>query len=133
MKKIAIIIGIFFLIGFLNTTLFIQYLKTTKLPGGEAGMAPFIIIITSAISLVISVLVYLIINLNKKISIVSSIAIYHFVYFVGLIVWGLDWQNLFSIEYINLDLFIILIAILVWGVTTLFYKFLVSKWLDYTK
>jgi len=132
MKKIAIIIGIFFLIGFLNTTLFIQYLKTTKLSGGEVGMAPFVVMISSAISLVISVLIYLIINLNKKISIVSSIAIYNFVYFVGLIVWGLDWQNLFSIEYINFDLFIILIAILVWGVTTLFYKFLVSKWLDYT-
>lgn len=127
MKNIAVVIGIFFLIGFLNTIIFIEYLKTTKLPGGDVGMAPFGVMLVSAITLAISVVVYLIINLNKKISIVGSIIIYHLVYFGVLIVWGLDWQNLFRMEYINLDLFVILIAIIVWGFTTLVYKFLISK------
>ena len=114
MKNLEKIIGIFFVIGFLNTIIFIEYLKTTNRSGGEVGMMPIGIMIACGITLIFSSLVIGILKTKKNVSLNSSILIYHIIYFVVILYFGIELPELTNFSFKNIDLFIILIALFVW-------------------
>ena len=76
---------IFLIIGILNTIIFIQYIKSTGLPGGEVGMVPFGVIIGSIICLVVSFIIYLLLDRKYIINVIKSILLYQFIYLLILI------------------------------------------------
>ena len=121
---------IYLLIAVLNILTFGEYLKTTKLSGGEVGMIPIAMIIIFGITFLLSTIAFLIINSKKKISIITSIFIYHIIYLGVLISWGFDFKNLVNLKYTIVDLFIILIPLSIWAIVSLLYKLWVSKWLE---
>ncbi|TDX83299.1 hypothetical protein B0I22_3379 [Epilithonimonas xixisoli] len=128
--RTATTIIIYLLIAVLNILIFGEYLKTTKLSGGEVGMMPIAIMITSGIAFLLSTITFLIINTKKKISFTSSLFIYHIIYLGVLISSGFDFKNLVNLKYTNFDLFIILIPLSIWAIVSLVCALWVSKWLE---
>ncbi|KFC17971.1 hypothetical protein [Epilithonimonas lactis] len=129
-NRTATTIIIYLLIAVLNILTFGEYLKATKLAGGEVGMIPIAMIIIFGITFLLSTIAFLIINSKKKISIITSIFIYHIIYLGVLISWGFDFKNLTNLKYTNVDLFIILIPFLIWAIVSLVCKLWVSKWIE---
>ncbi|WP_234111795.1 hypothetical protein [Chryseobacterium sp. R2A-55] len=122
MKKLGTLIGILILIGFANATLFIPYISIAKLPGGEVGMMPFAILIESGISALITIIIYLLSKFFKELNLINSIFVYHLIYFGLLISQGLNLRELYKFKSWNYDLFIIIIAFLIWGLTYIILK-----------
>jgi len=80
-KIIALYIGT----GIANFFLSIIYLSLSGLPGGSVGMAPFLIIILSGITLVISTALYWVMRIGTNhASMVRAVIIYNAVYFLIL-------------------------------------------------
>lgn len=129
-NRTATTIIIYLLIAVLNILIFGEYLKTTKLAGGEVGMIPIAMMIIFGITFLLSTIAFLIINSKKKISIITSIFIYHIIYLGVLISWGFDFKNLTNLKYTNVDLFTILIPFLIWAIISLVCKLWVSKWIE---
>lgn len=77
-------------IGFLNTLLFTIYLTTTDLPGGEVGMAPFVIAIESLIAIFFSSVIYLLVRIKNDISLIKTVLIYQIVHFLILMISGVN-------------------------------------------
>lgn len=122
MKNLGILIGTLILIGFANAILFIPYMSIAKLPGGEVGMMPFAILIESGISAIFTILIYLISKLFKELNLIWTIFVYHIIYFGLLISQGLNLKELYKFKSWNYDLFIIIIALIIWALTYLIIK-----------
>jgi hypothetical protein len=56
----------FFICAFLSNLIFISYLQTTNYSGGEVGMVPFLTILNSIISFVISIVFILVLKIVKR-------------------------------------------------------------------
>jgi hypothetical protein len=115
MAKIGQTLTIYVVIGILNTAIFIQYLKTTGLPGGEVGMAPFIVMIDSLIALVIAIIGYCLISLKVQLNLIYSVLVYQLTYL--LILLGYEGVNPFihnfNDPFEQIDLAIVLISFVV--------------------
>lgn len=99
-KTIAILIGI----AILNVAIFIEYLSNTGLPGGEVGMAPFLVMLESLIAIVGSIVIYLLIRNRIEVTVTKTILIYQAIYLLTLIFTG---QNPFDSD--SSDVFVKLI------------------------
>ncbi|MCW1960537.1 hypothetical protein [Chryseobacterium viscerum] len=119
-------IGILLLIGILNTIITAEYIKLLKLPSGDVAMLPIGIMIVSAVSLAVSTILILAINLKKQINLTTSILIYHFIYFIAVIFFGLDWK-ISNFSFTNIDLFVIIIGFVIWGFSFAIIKFFQSR------
>jgi len=105
---------LFIVIGFLNTFIFIVYLSNTRFPGGEVGMAPFGIMLGSAIASVGSLLAYLLIRRRIEMTVTKSILTYQFAYALTLIIGGLNpWDNDLSDIFKKLSQWTYLISFMV--------------------
>ncbi|MBX2967128.1 MAG: hypothetical protein KF845_13360 [Cyclobacteriaceae bacterium] len=90
MEKLIKTIGLFIGIGILNTIAFTFYLSTTGLPGGEVGMAPFLIAMESGIAIVLSTVIYLLVRNRFKVTTIRIILIYQVIYLLTLIFSGVN-------------------------------------------
>ncbi|KAB1230173.1 hypothetical protein [Chryseobacterium viscerum] len=120
------IIGIFLLIGILNTVISAEYLKLLKLPSGDIAMIPIGIMIVSGISLAISTILILIISTQKQLSLIKSVLIYHIIYFITNTFFGLEWP-LSNFSFTNIDFCIIIIGFIVWVFIFAVIRFLQSR------
>ena len=112
MKNFEKYIVVFFAIGFLNTAIFVEYLKTTNRSSGEVGMIPIGIMLASLISLIVT---FIILGIFKnRLNIYRAIPIYHLIYFASVFILGIDVNNLLDFNFKNIDLFILIIALFVW-------------------
>lgn len=117
MKNIGSLIRIFISIGLANSILFIIYMSLANLPGGEVGMMPFAILIEFGFSAVITIIIYLFSKLIKELNLIKLVLIYHIIYFGLLISKGLNYKELYKFKSWNYDLFIVLIAVIIWSFT----------------
>ncbi|MGE8534689.1 hypothetical protein KYG33_11605 [Chryseobacterium sp. D764] len=124
--KILQIIGIFLVIGILNTLISGEYIKLLKLPSGDVAMISIGIITISGISLAVSTILISIISIQKQLSLTISLLIYHIIYFITVTYFGLEWP-IANFSFTNIDLFTILIGFTVWGFTFATIKFLQSR------
>jgi len=124
--KILQIIGIFLVIGILNTVISSEYIKLLKLPSGSAAIIPIGIMAVSGISLTVSTILLLIISIQKQLSLTTSILIYHIIYFIAITYFGLEWP-VSNFSFTNIDLSIIIIGFIVWGCIFAIIKFLPIK------
>ncbi|WKW45466.1 hypothetical protein P3875_06655 [Myroides sp. JBRI-B21084] len=122
MNYISKIIGIMLFAGFLNFTIFVQYIKSTNLPGGVIGMAPIGVLVASLITFILSLIIILVINKKRKITLTKAISIFFIIYFIIDIFFGLEIKELLDFKYTNVDLFLILIALSVWTIVTMFIR-----------
>ena len=122
MKNLGTLIVVLILIGFANSILFITYMSIAKLPGGEVGMIPFAILIESGISAFFTIIIYLLSKLFKELNLINSIFVYHLIYFALLISQGLNLSELYKFKFWNYNLFIIIIAFLIWGIIYIILK-----------
>ncbi|MDX1752074.1 MAG: hypothetical protein R3259_02735 [Salinimicrobium sediminis] len=100
MSKFLKILLIYISMGILNTLIFIRYLESTGLPGGEIGMAPMGIILGSIFSLVISVIIYYLLQLKIKFNAIKSILLYEVIFLLVLIL-AFGGMNPFENEITN--------------------------------
>jgi hypothetical protein len=70
----------------ISNAIYMSY--TSQFPGGVAGMAPFVLMFNSAISLVISILIYALLNIKFCLSQVTNILIYVVISFLGFMYFG---------------------------------------------
>ncbi len=128
MYKSIKILFLFLIIGILNTELFIQYIKSTGLPGGEVGMAPFGVIIGSGMCLVISFVVYILLNKKYDLNVIKSILLYQFIYLL-ILMFAFGGTNSFDKQidqnFRNINLWIYLISFIVTGSLIIFNKFFI--------
>jgi len=109
--------------GILNTLIFIRYLDSTGLPGGEIGMAPMGIILGSIISLIISIIIYYLLQLKIKLNAIKSILLYEVIFLLVLIL-AFGGMNPFEKEitnYKNITLWIYLTSFITTGIMIISY------------
>jgi len=99
MNNFLKILLLYFSIGILNMIIFIKYLESTGLPGGQVGMIPIGLMLGSLISLIISIIIYYLLRLKIKINTINSILLYEFIFLLVLIL-AFDGMNPFE-EGIN--------------------------------
>lgn len=112
MNKLLKSFGLFVGIGLLNTIIFALYLSISGLPGGEVGMAPYLILLESAKAIIISTIVYLIFRNKFEVTTIRIILLYQVVYFLILIIAGV---NPFDDNHAELALWMYIISFLVTG------------------
>lgn len=112
MNKLLKSFGLFVGIGLLNTIIFTLYLSISELPGGEVGMAPYLILLESAKAIIISTIVYLIFRNKFEVTTIRIILLYQVVYFLVLIIDGV---NPFDDNHAELALWMYIISFLVTG------------------
>lgn len=97
-----------------NFYLFTVYLRETGLPGGEVGMMPFGVLIAGTIGIIGA----LFSSLFFKLKSVSHIVIaYHILYFTIVFLFATSFKDLLDFQFSNISLFLVLIALLIFGVT----------------
>lgn len=111
--KTLLYIGIFLLIGILNTIISAEYIKLLQLPSGEVAMLPIGVMVVSGISLGVSTILVLIINIRNQISLTTSILMYHIIYFMTSAYFGLEWPTS-DFSFTNINLITILTGCIVW-------------------
>ncbi len=118
MNKSIKILFLFLITGILNTVFFIKYIKSTDLPGGDVGMAPFIVIIGSGMCLIISFAVYLFLNKKYTVNVIKSILLYQFIYML-ILMFAFGGSNPFDKQidqdFRNINLWMYLISFIVTG------------------
>lgn len=120
------ILLLYLFIGVLNTMIFIRYLESTGLPGGEVGMAPMGIMLGSLISLIISISIYYLIRLKIKLNKIKSILLYEIIYLLILIFafGGTDPFKEGINNYNNISLWVYLTSFISIAITIIFYSIL---------
>ena len=99
MIKLLKFICLIIIIGVSNFIFSIIYLSSTNLPGGEVGMLPFLILIYSLIGLIISAIIYILIELKYKLSLTKYIWIYQIIYILILVYYN---TNPFKNRYVGI-------------------------------
>lgn len=113
MIKFFKIFILFITIGIFNFILSILYLSFLKLPGGETGMLPLLILYYSLFTIAISSVLFIIIELNYKLSPQKYIWIYQVIYFLVLVINKTDpFENRYGGIINNWNLWPYLISII---------------------
>ncbi len=100
---------------------------TSQFPGGLAGMSPFVLIINSFISFVLSFIVYFFINLKFKLNQFKIIVIFDLISFLTLICFGANPFN-YEVDIVQRDLNLWLyISILIASLLMFIRKTIVEK------
>jgi prolipoprotein diacylglyceryltransferase len=81
LKAIILFIGI----ALSNTIIFIVFISESKLPGGEVGVAPFLMMIESLIAIIVSTLIYFFLRKKLKLNFVKRVFIYQIIYVLTLL------------------------------------------------
>lgn len=88
--KYIICLGIFISNAILNVLIMILIAKILNYDGADFAMIPLEIFIPSSIAVVVSFLVFLLIDKFKKLKIIVSVYIYNAIYFFALLNMGLN-------------------------------------------
>ncbi|WP_209391356.1 hypothetical protein [Chryseobacterium sp. RR2-3-20] len=119
MKTLQIFLTIYIVNAVLNFVVLTSLIKTTNYSGGEIGMVPVVVWLVSFIALIIALIISLVWNHYKKLKLNVALSIYNIIYFVIFVYMGLNPINEMGF-FKNVDLFVIISAVLSWIITLVF-------------
>jgi uncharacterized membrane-anchored protein len=88
--KLMICLGIFISNMILNVLIMMLMAKILNYDGADFGMISVEILIPSGIAILLSLVIFLLINQFKKLRIITSVYIYNIIYFFALLSMGLN-------------------------------------------
>jgi hypothetical protein len=107
------VIFIYTILVLLHFFIYIYYIGTTGLPGGDVGMAPIAVFLVSSASALIASIIYFLFSLKYSLSFFTTVLIYQLSFLsFGVFLGGQNfWNVITNLNYSNVELAAYVISI----------------------